>query len=87
MGDATLLFKISISSLAIKKPNNVHDSNFFKKLYISKKIHVSFEKENLNLTQYQTNCFQKKNKSEVQKRRVVLQKLKGEGNAQPLFEG
>lgn len=62
-------------------------ANFFKNYIFRKKILVSFEKENLNLTQYQTNCFQKKNKSEVQKRRVVLQKLKGEGNAQPLFEG
>ena len=62
-------------------------ANFFKNYIFRKKIHVSFEKENLNLTQYQTNCFQKKNKSEVQKRRVVLQKLKGEDNAQPLFEG
>lgn len=62
-------------------------ANFFKNYIFRKKIHVSFEKENLNLTQYQTNCFQKKNKSEVQKRRVVLQKLKGEGNVQPLFEG
>ena len=52
-------------------------ANFFKNYIFRKKIHVSFEKENLNLTQYQTNCFQKKNKSEVQKRRVVLQKLKG----------
>ena len=86
MGDATLLFKISISSLAIKKPNNVHDSNFFKKLYISKKIHVSFEKENLNLTQYQI-IFRKKIRAKYKKRRVLLQKLKGEGNAQRLFEG
>lgn len=60
---------------------------FLKNYIFRKKIHVSFEKENLNLTKYQANCFQKKNKSEVQKRRVVLQKLKGEGNAQPLFEG
>ena len=61
-------------------------ANFFKNYIFRKKIHVSFEKENLNLTQYQI-IFGKKIRAKYKKRRVLLQKLKGEGNAQPLFEG
>lgn len=61
-------------------------ANFFKNYIFRKKIHVSFEKENLNLTQYQI-IFRKKIRAKYKKRRVLLQKLKGEGNAQPLFEG
>ena len=49
---------------------------FLKNYIFRKKIHVSFEKENLNLTKYQANCFQKKNKSEIQKKKGCATKIK-----------
>ena len=42
-------------------------ANFFKNYIFRKKIHVSFEKENLNLTQYQTNVFRKKIRAKYKK--------------------